>query len=223
MVAVFLLILVEDCGIPIPVPGNIILLYLGFRISRGQGDWLSILATATLATWLGSLVLYYVAYRIGRPALIKFGVYVGLEPKRIARIERWLGRYGSVAVLLGRGCPGLRNPTSAISGTFGVSRATFALFSAISSLAWTGGWLYAGSFFGRWVRVDVDNISVSHLAAGMVFFALLFFALPGIGAVNYWRKSRRASATSGANHVEGKVADSEKEKQANRVLTSSSR
>lgn len=195
LVAIFLLLVVEDCGVPLPLPGNVLLLYLGFRVSIGREALFPALFSLSAATWIGSILLYTIAFKVGRPVVMRYGRYVGLEVDRVARIEHWLARAGPLAVLVGRCLPGFRNPTSAISGTFGVPLLIFAAYSSIAALVWTSFWLLLGAYVGRRVPLDVTNISARHMLTGIAFLALLFLALPAVGFFNAWRERRRAAAT----------------------------
>ncbi len=191
LIAAFILIVIEDCGAPIPLPGNMLLLYLGYRISIGRAALFPTLLAMTMATWVGSMLLYGVMTRLGRPALHRYGRYIGLEPARVIRIEGWLDRYGACSVVIGRCFPGLRNPTSAIAGAFGVRGPVFALYSWLSSLVWTGCWLLAGALIGQRVPIEVGHMAPSHIIGAVVFFATLFLALPAIGYVNILRERVR--------------------------------
>lgn len=198
LLAVFLLLVVEDFGVPLPLPGNVILLYLGFRISVGKEALVPTLMGLSAATWIGSILLYTVALKVGRPVVLRYGRYVGLEVDRVERIERWIARAGPLTVLIGRCLPGFRNPTSAISGTFGVPIVTFAAYSGVAAVAWTSTWLLLGAYIGRRVPLDVTNISARNMGAGAVLFALLFLALPAVGFANAWRERRNKARAAAA-------------------------
>src|SRR5487761_1331250 len=111
VLALSVLIFLEEMGIPLPLPGNFLLMYLGMQASHSRLNTVQIVAAMTIASTLGSITLYCIAERVGRPALLRWGRYLGLEQKRVARIETWLGRYGSVTIAIGRLLPGLRTPT----------------------------------------------------------------------------------------------------------------
>jgi membrane protein DedA with SNARE-associated domain len=149
--AIALLLLVEEAGVPLPVPGDVALLIAGHRIAEGDMDLMRTLLLLVSATLLGSSALYWIGVRCGRPLLYRFGGHLGLRPDRLDRTGDWLRRRGWVAVVLGRLTPGLRIITPLAAGAFGVPFHVFlpALFVGstlyIGALLALGGWLGPGA------------------------------------------------------------------------------
>jgi membrane protein DedA with SNARE-associated domain len=151
------LLTVEESGIPIPVPGDIVMMYAGFRVHRGLMLWYEALLCGVFATIVGSCILYHIGQRGGRPLLKKYGRYLHLPDARVTRIEGWLTRYGGLAVFGGRLIPGMRCGSSFVAGTFGVPYPTFLVATAASAAVWWGLFLYLGSQVGRWVAPVVEQ------------------------------------------------------------------
>ncbi len=155
--ALFGLLTVEEAGIPIPVPGDVVMMYAGYRVHRGLMLWYQALLCGVLATIIGSCILYHVGKKGGRPLLRKYGRYLHLSESRLGRLESWLARYGGLAVFVGRLIPGFRCGSSFVAGTFGVPYPTFLLATAASATVWWGVFLYLGSQLGRWVAPVVEE------------------------------------------------------------------
>jgi membrane protein DedA with SNARE-associated domain len=149
--ALFGLLAIEESGIPIPVPGDVVMMYAGYQVRLGALIWYQALLCGVLATLVGSCVLYHVGRHGGRPLLQRYGRYLHLSADRQAQIERWLQRYGGLAVFVGRLIPGMRCGSSFVAGTFGVRYPTFVVATAASAVVWWGLFLYLGSQVGRWV------------------------------------------------------------------------
>ncbi|MFI5269694.1 MAG: DedA family protein, partial [Chloroflexota bacterium] len=162
VLALSVLIFLEEMGIPLPLPGNFLLMYLGMQASHSRLNTVQIVAAMTIASTLGSITLYCIAERVGRPAMLRWGRYLGLEQKRVARIETWLGRYGSVTIAIGRLLPGLRTPTSAVGGIFDIPLRVFIPFTALAGFLWTVFWVVMGAFLGRQLHL-ARYASGSHL------------------------------------------------------------
>jgi len=155
--ALFGLLTLEESGIPIPVPGDMLMMYAGFRVHRGLMLWYEALLCGIIATIVGSFILYHLGRRGGRPLLLKYGPYLHLTVERQARIERWLGRRGGLAVFAGRLIPGLRCGSSFVAGTFCVPYPTFLIATAASATVWWSIFLYLGSQLARWVGPLFDS------------------------------------------------------------------
>lgn len=154
--ALFLLLAVEEAGIPVPVPGDVVMVYTGYRVHRGYLPWYDALLIGVCATLVGSCILYHVGQRGGRLLLQRYGGYLHLTASRQARLERWLDRYGALAVFVGRLIPGLRCGSSFVAGTFGVSYPRFVVATAASATVWWGSFIFLGSQVGPWIAPIVE-------------------------------------------------------------------
>src|SRR4051812_14808912 len=99
---IFLWLLVEETGFPLPLPGDTAMLIAGYRVGQGKMNIVWALALLELATLLGGSILYWLGSRGGRPLLYRYGRFVRLDRAKLDRAERWLQRRQAVAVLLGR-------------------------------------------------------------------------------------------------------------------------
>jgi membrane-associated protein len=165
------LLYLEESGVPMPVPGDFFVMYLGYRVA---GDWMSgILAwlALTMAVVLGSINLYWISRRWGRRLVAgRAGAIMHLTPGRIERAERWFGRWGPWALIIGRHVPGFRVPITVAAGTFNVRFRTFALCVGISTATWSAFFLLIGNLLGERAQAFMD---VHQTATPMVFAAIL--------------------------------------------------
>lgn len=190
VIALSVLVFLEEMGIPLPLPGNFLLMYLGMQAAHNHVNLVQTVTAMTIASTLGSLVLYIIAERVGRPAMMRWGRYFGLEAKRVARIEVWLARYGSVTIALGRLIPGLRTPTSAVGGIFDIPLRVFIPFTALAGFLWTAFWLVMGAVLGRQLRLE-RYTSGSHLIGTFIVAGACLLILPTIGFIGARRERRR--------------------------------
>jgi membrane protein DedA with SNARE-associated domain len=170
------LLTVEESGVPVPVPGDVVMMYAGYRVHLGLLIWYQVLLCGVVATLVGSCILYNVGRRGGRPLLKKYGRFLHLSDGRQARIERWLGRYGGLAVFAGRLVPGMRCSSSFVAGTFGVRFPTFVVATAASALVWWSIFLYLGSQLGRRFAPVIERHPYSLFL--LVDFAALLSLVP---------------------------------------------
>jgi len=203
VVALALLLFVEEVGVPLPLPGNVLLMYFGMQITHGQVGAAEVVAAMTVASALGSICLYAIAAQLGRRAVLRWGRYVGLDNKRVARIEAWLDRYGAVTIFLGRIAPGLRTPTSAVGGIFGIPLPKFIPFTSLAALVWTGFWISLGAMVGRRLHLE-EMMTGSHRAGPLILAAACLLILPTIGVISARRQERaeRVAADHGTTEPE---------------------
>ncbi len=185
----FFLLLLEEAGIPLPIPGDTLIVFVGVRSRTGDANAaLAILLVAAAAT-LGSSALYGLARRGGRPALARYGRFLHLHEERVDRMEARFRRWGPWAIVLGRLIPGLRTPTSVMAGLFGVPYRLFAPCTAFSALLWSLFYFYLGALFEPQWRAVVALITGDLDASVGIALA---FAVVALGIALLLRRLRRA-------------------------------
>lgn len=170
-VGVFIAILAEEAGVPLPVPGDVFIAALGAAGRAHQSSFVVTALIVLVASLSGSAVLYHVSYRVGQPMLFKIGRRFGFDADRAARVERWLARRGVLTIVVGRLIPGLRIVVTVAAGGLRMRLPVFLLGTGIASLLWASIYYWAGfalgagvstalqSAFGRTLR-DPDALAV---------------------------------------------------------------
>ena len=74
----------------------------GSRIGFGAGAYVALALAGTLGYLVGALVGWGIGRYGGRPLLERHGRWFHLSPVRLDRAEAWFGRWGNLAVFLGR-------------------------------------------------------------------------------------------------------------------------
>lgn len=149
LVAAFGLLYLEESGVPMPMPGDVFVMYVGHHSAQNLltllGAWLGLIAVVVL----GATNLYLISRRWGR-ALVerRFAKLLHLTPTRIDQAERWFGRWGVWTLVFGRHIPGLRVPLTIAAGIFGVRYPVFVASVAISTAVWSGFFMTLGVVFG---------------------------------------------------------------------------
>ena len=116
----FALLLLEEAGVPLPVPGDILMLVVGVRVHQAHLVLWQALAAMEAATVIGSSTLYGISAHLGRPLAYRYGRLLRLSPERLARAEERIRSGGWRAIVVLRLVPGLRIATVVGCGLFGV-------------------------------------------------------------------------------------------------------
>lgn len=163
--ALFLVLLLEESGVPLPLPGDLVMMLAGVRIGQGRVHPLVAILLMESATWLGASFLYTLARRGGRPALYRYGRFLHLEVHKLARAEDFLRRHGWLAITLGRVIPGLRIPTTLVAGVFGVPYRVFLPALVLGASAYLGFFTLLGYVAGPGIIAAIEG---PHLSARFV-------------------------------------------------------
>ena len=170
--AVFFWLLLEEAGIPMPLPGDLAAVLAGTRVGQGRMSFVLAVLLIEAATVLGASVLYWGARRGGRPLLLRYGRFLHLDAARLARTEELLLRRGLAAVIVGRMVPGLRITTTVGAGALGVPYRTFLIGAAIGSNNLP--FFLLGIWAGPEVLAAIHGLRISvRLVAGVLILAAL--------------------------------------------------
>jgi membrane protein DedA with SNARE-associated domain len=172
--APLLLLMLEEAGIPIFVPGDIVIAYTGYKISRSHISLWFALAVATAAVLIGSSILFYIARKWGKVVINKIGRFIFLKEEHIKRAEKMFRKYGVWGIIFGRHIPGMRIPITIFAATSGVSYLTFIISTFISVWAWVLFYLYIGKTYGHHVRQDFHHYMNITLIIVALIIAILF-------------------------------------------------
>src|SRR5947208_6197464 len=80
LLAAFVFLLIEEAGVPVPVPGDFLMLFLGVRAAQGLVPLWQVVLVLEAATIIGSTFLYFVARVAGRSLVYRYGRYIRLTP-----------------------------------------------------------------------------------------------------------------------------------------------
>jgi membrane protein DedA with SNARE-associated domain len=160
LLAAFVFLLIEEAGVPVPVPGDVLMLVLGVHARFGfVGLWQAVAAT-WLGTIIGSSLLYFVSRRAGRNLVYRYGRFIRLTPERLDRTEQWLKRHGSRAVFMGRLVPGLRIVTAVACGVFEVPFRVFFPAMSLGALLYILVYTLLGFFLGEPVLNLLEKVHI---------------------------------------------------------------
>jgi membrane protein DedA with SNARE-associated domain len=145
----FVLIYIEESGVPLFIPGDAFLLYVGHRLPHNFPILFAAWLGFTLAVTLGATNLYLLSRRYGRRLLQhRIARFLELTPDRLDRAEAWFARFGLWTLIFGRHIPGFRVPLTVAAGILKLRYSIFAISVAISSAAWAAVFLLLGVLFG---------------------------------------------------------------------------
>ena len=143
-----LFVLCALCGIALPIPEDVVLVWTGIRVASGH----LALAPTVVVVGVGILTRDILGWAIGRwlgsrllqhPRMVR---WVGAA--RFARASAMLQNKGNRAVFLARGLVGMRLPVFVLAGAAGVPFAQFVLWDALGLVVSTTVLLAIGLYAG---------------------------------------------------------------------------
>jgi len=148
----FAVIAIEEGGLPLPLPGDLVIAFYGFRARDDPVELAEIVLVCAAASTVGTLVPYAVARRFGLAVALRVGGWLDAPPARIERASGLIRRHGFLAVVGGRLVPGFRVVMSLVAGTAGVRLPVFSAGVFVAAVAYWSLWVSIGALFGPAVR-----------------------------------------------------------------------
>ena len=148
-VGVFLAALIETI-IP-PIPTMAVFPTAGFIASQnglGLPELFLLGILGGLGASIGSTVIYLIALKLGRTALLKYLKRVKVSEKKLIRVEQWFQKYGDKAVLFGRMIPVFREMISVPAGLLKMKLPKFLAYTILGSCGWSITLIFIGYYFG---------------------------------------------------------------------------
>jgi membrane protein DedA with SNARE-associated domain len=171
LVAVFVLMVGESCGLPFP--SEVIMPTSGLLAATGHMNLVAAIIAGAAANLVGSLIAYGLAARFGEPLLIGPGRYVGIRRHHLELAEGWFKRWGLVAVLIGRVLPVVRTYISFPAGLSRVDLTRFSILTFVGALPWCAALAIVGYELGK----NYDRISGPVEKAAIVIALLVVLVL----------------------------------------------
>lgn len=168
-----------------PVPSEIVLPFGGYLVSRGIMSFWEAVSAGLLGGVLGSVISYVVGYYGGRPLILKYGRYVLITQKDVARADRLFERYGTRIVFWARFLPIVRTFISLPAGVARMNFSRFLLYTVFGSLPWTIIFTYGGLKLGEnWmaIRTLLERFDIA--IAVVVILSLGLWLVTKIRAIN---------------------------------------
>jgi membrane protein DedA with SNARE-associated domain len=189
LLAVFVLMVVESCGVPFP--SEVIMPTGGLLAATGhiQGGLAAVVLAGATGNLVGSLIAYGLAARFGEPLLLGPGRYIGIRRHHLELADGWFQRWGLAAVFVGRVLPVIRTYISFPAGLARVNLPRFAALTFAGALPWCAALAFAGYVLGR----NYDRISAPVEKAAIVI-ALLVAATVAVWYVRGRREARGREA-----------------------------
>lgn len=178
-----------------PMPGDTVTVLAAYLVGRGRLDFVSVIMATVIGSTAGFMTIYYLAYTKGRSFFSAHRHPVLerrlLSPKNVARVQRWIDKYGDRVLLMNRFLAGMRSTVALLAGLAGMRPRRVAFFSFLSIVLWNSVLIYAGMAVGaNWEAL----VHIIKAYSWIVSIALLLIV--GIAGMLLHRRWRHLPASA---------------------------
>ena len=172
---------IESAGVPLP--SELILPFAGFLVADPTAiepltgaPWNPLLAVlaGTAGNTIGSLLLYWIGARGGRPFLERYGRLLLIRTHELDLADRFFARHGSATAFWSRMLPVIRTFISFPAGVARMPLRPFIVYSTAGALIWSALLVGIGAALGaRWTEIrdalaPLDTFLVLAVVAGVL-------------------------------------------------------
>ncbi len=154
------------------LPGDSLLFAAGTFAALGQMNvwWLFVLLTS--AAIVGDTVNYWIGHSVGLRLFHSQNRWLKKVLKReyLERTQEFYDKHGGFAVVLGRFVPIVRTFVPFVAGIGAMDYGRFIHYNVVGALAWVGGFLFLGYFFGN---IPIIKENFHYAVIGIILVSVL--------------------------------------------------
>ncbi|MBR0150502.1 MAG: DedA family protein [Synergistaceae bacterium] len=147
-----------------PFPSEVVMPPAGYLAWKGEMSLPLVILAGIAGSILGALFNYWIAVKLGRPFLLRYGKYFFVSPESINKADDFFSKHGHISTLVGRLLPVIRQYISLPAGIARMNLGTFTLFTTIGAGAWVMVLTFAGYLLGEHQNLLKEYLHVITLA-----------------------------------------------------------
>jgi membrane protein DedA with SNARE-associated domain/rhodanese-related sulfurtransferase len=181
---IFLNVLLEQLGVPLPAIPTLIL--AGALAANGRLPGYSVFAIAVAASLIGDST-WYLAGRAYGVRVMKLLCRISLTPDTcVSQTQATFERWGARALIVAKFIPGLSMIAPPLAGATHMRYARFAFFSAAGAALWVGGALLAGVL----LKAQIAQLLPRFAGIGGTVALIVCLLLGAYIGIKWWERRR---------------------------------
>ena len=174
----------------------------GYLVWRGDSEFWAVLVVGIVSASAGDNLGYRPGRRLGGPALRRYGRRIWLTSAKLDASQRFVEKYGALAVFVARFLPGLRFAAGPVAGITGLSASVFFIANVLGACLYVPVVVGIGYAVGQRAGIRLEQASstllrVEHVVLGAVVVVTIAALL-----IRVWRHAH-AGATGSATEPGG--------------------
>lgn len=96
---IFVMMLIESSIFPLP--SEVVMIPAGYLCAKGEMELWIVIVLGILGSIAGALINYFLAVKLGRKLILKYGHYVFFKPETLEKVESFFKTHGSFSTFTG--------------------------------------------------------------------------------------------------------------------------
>ena len=156
--AIFIILFLQEVGVPNPVPVELLLIFTGYLSFKGLLYLPFVIITAITADFIGANIIYFIFYVSGTFLIKNKPRWIPISEKKITRFTEKINNGGWLSIFLFRLISLTRGYTSVVTGLLRIKPRIYLPIVIISAFTWTMVYALLGFILGPSWSIIVKNI-----------------------------------------------------------------
>ncbi len=193
--AIFLLVFLQETGMPNPIPNELLLMFSGYLSFKGVFSLPLLIITAASADFIGTNILYLLFFTGGSFIIRKKPKWIPLSVATLERMTVKISEGGRLPMYIFRLTPFTRGYTSVIAGLLRVRPKIYLPLAFITGVTWATAYIAAGNLIGPYWDLFTRNIYT------FKYYMISVLAIISVVVViaYYFRRRRKNKRNIGMN------------------------
>ena len=160
-----------------PFPSEVVMIPAGYLAYKGEMNIYFVIFFGILGSLAGALFNYYLALKLGRRFLMRYGKYILISEDTILKMEDFFNKHGHVSTFFGRLIPVVRQYISLPAGLSRMNLFVFSVFTSLGAGIWVAILAFLGYYLGgneELIKEYLHQIIIALLVL-IVFFSYLYY------------------------------------------------
>jgi membrane protein DedA with SNARE-associated domain len=166
--AIFLFVLIQETGLPSPLPNEYVLFFSGYLASTGVLHLYYVILAVVAADLIAGFLLYELFFHSGKLILQKRPKWIPIPFRKLARLSIRLRKSRKKNTFIGRLTPFIRGWVSVLSGLMQLPQKEFSIVLISTSILWASAYVCTGFLLGPYYKQLMQH----NILLGIAAFAL---------------------------------------------------
>lgn len=133
-IGIFIMMFLESSFFPFP--SEVVMIPAGYLASKGEMNLYGAILTGIAGSLAGALFNYYLALKLGRQFIVKYGKYILFKEESMEKMETFFAKHGHISTFSGRLIPAVRQYISLPAGLARMNLVAFSIYTSLGAGIW---------------------------------------------------------------------------------------
>jgi membrane protein DedA with SNARE-associated domain len=119
-----------------PFPSEVVMIPAGYLASKGEMNLYGAILAGIAGSLSGALFNYYLALKLGREFIVKYGKYVLFKEESLQKMDDFFAKHGHISTFSGRLIPAVRQYISLPAGLARMNIIAFSIYTSLGAGIW---------------------------------------------------------------------------------------